>query len=139
MEEQLKIENQLCFPLYAASKKIISKYTPILKPFDLTYTQYITLLVLYEYGDTNVNDLGKHLLLDSGTLSPLLKKLEAKNLIKRTRERKDERNVIISLTKKSKDLEKELANVPYQIGGCIKLEKEEALTLYRTLYKIIEQ
>ena len=104
MEEKLKLENQLCFPLYACSKEVIKKYKPILDEFDLTYTQYITMMVLWEYGSINVKTLGDMLFLDSGTLTPLLKKLESKGYITRNRDKNDERNLIISITDSGKKL-----------------------------------
>ena len=137
MKEQLKLSNQLCFPLYATSKEIVSKYTPILKEYDLTYTQYLVLLVLFEEEEINVNELGKKLHLDSGTLSPLLKKMENKGILKRKRNINDERNLIITLTNDGKNLEEKLEGVPSQIASCVNLTKEEAMTLYSLLYKVL--
>ena len=134
----LKLENQLCFPLYASSKEIIKKYKPYLDKYDLTYTQYITMMVLWEHKTINVKDLGKCIYLDSGTLTPLLKKLESKGYIERTRSKKDERNLIITITKKGEDLKKKLVKIPEQIGKCINLEQDEAMFLYKILYRIIE-
>lgn len=133
----LKIENQLCFPLYACSKEIIKKYKPYLDPIDLTYTQYITMLVLWEYGTMNVKELGKRLYLDSGTLTPLLKKLEAKELITRRRSDKDERNMTISLTEKGMQLREDAVTVPEKMGSCVDLSRDEIFTLYNILYKIL--
>lgn len=137
MEDSLKLENQLCFPLYACSKEVIRRYKPILDKLDLTYTQYITMMVLWEYNDINVKKLGDMLFLDSGTLTPLLKKLESKGYITRNRDDHDERNVIISITKRGQDLKKEATVVPMEIGKCISLSKEESITLYRLLYKLL--
>lgn len=137
MEDSLKIENQLCFPLYVCSKEVIRKYKPILDKLDLTYTQYITMMVLWEYGSINVKKLGDMLFLDSGTLTPVLKKLESKDYIVRNRDGKDERNVIISITKKGKDLKEKASLVPMEIGKCISLSQEEAIELYRLLYKLL--
>ena len=114
--EQLKLENQLSFPLYVASKEIIRKYKPFLDKFDLTYTQYLVLLDLYEYGEQSVSEIGNRLFLDSGTLTPLLKKLEKKGLLSRNRDEKDERSINVALTKKGQKFRKELENVPFQIG-----------------------
>ena len=139
MKEQLKLSSQLCFPLYAVSKEVVSKYTPLLKPYDLTYTQYIVLLVLFEERQLSVNELGNKVYLDSGTLSPLLKKLENKGLLARKRLKNDERVVMVSLTEKGQLLENKLENIPYQIAQCFNLEKEEALTLYSLLYKLLSQ
>lgn len=137
MEDNLKLENQLCFPLYACSKEVIRRYKPILDKLDLTYTQYITMMVLWEYGSINVKNLGDMLFLDSGTLTPVLKKLESKEYINRDRDDKDERNVIISITKKGKELKEKASLVPTEIGKCINLSKEEAIELYRLLYKLL--
>ncbi|MCR4697907.1 MAG: MarR family transcriptional regulator [Bacilli bacterium] len=133
----LKIENQICFPLYAASKEIVRQYQPFLDELDLTYTQYITMLVLWEYGDTNIKKLGEYLLLDSGTLTPLVKKLEEKGYVIRHRKKDDERNLIISLTNKGEELKEKAVEVPYKIGSCVCLEPEEAKALYSLLYKVL--
>lgn len=135
--DTLKLENQLCFPLYACSKEVVKKYHPLLEKIDLTYTQYITMMVLWEEKDMNVKSLGEKLYLDSGTLTPLLKKLEKKGYIRRTRNTKDERNLIISITNKGEELKKACENIPKQIGGCIPLSKEESITLYQLLYKLL--
>ena len=137
MEEKLKLENQLCFPLYACSKEVIKKYKPILDEFDLTYTQYITMMVLWEYGSINVKTLGDMLFLDSGTLTPLLKKLESKGYITRNRDKNDERNLIISITDSGKKLKDDAMCVPDKIGKCICLTNDEAIELYRLLYKVL--
>ena len=136
--DNLKIEKGLCFPLYAVSKELIRKYKPHLDKIDLTYTQYITMMVLWEKKKCNVQELGKCLYLDSGTLTPLLKKLEQKEYIKRTKSEKDERNLIIKLTKRGETLKEQALEIPKQIGKCINLEKEETIILYKTLYKILE-
>ncbi len=140
MEEydSLKLKNQLCFPIYLCSKEIIRKYTPHLNKLNLTYTQYIVMMYLWENKETNVKELGKTLLLDSNTLTPLLKKLEKKEYIIRTKSEIDERNLIIKLTKKGQELKEQALEIPKQIGKCIKLEKEETIILYKTLYKILE-
>lgn len=135
----LKLENQLCFPLYACSKEIIRKYKPFLDKYDLTYTQYIAMMVMWEHKEINVKELGKYLYLDSGTMSPLLKKLENKGYISRNRSKEDERNLKISITKKGEDLKNELVDVPEKIGKCINLNEEEGLFLYKILYKILNQ
>ena len=137
MEDGLKLENQLCFPLYACSKEVIRRYKPILDKLDLTYTQYITMMVLWEYNEINVKALGDILFLDSGTLTPLLKKLESKGYITRTRDNSDERNVIISITKLGNDLKEDALIVPGEIGKCINLSPEEVKELYRLLYKLL--
>ena len=136
-DELLKLDNQLCFPLYAASKEIIRRYKPILDELDITYTQYIVLLVLWEEDNILVKDLGSRLYLDSGTLTPLLRKLESKGYISRTKGKDDEREIYISLTEKGKEIKKAAYKVPLTIGSCVKLEPEEAKTLYNLLYKIL--
>lgn len=133
----LKLENQLCFPLYVCSKEVIKKYKPYLDEFDLTYTQYIVLMVLWEEHDINVKSLGQKLFLDSGTLTPLLKKLETKGYVVRKRSDSDERNLIISITKKGENLKNKLKDIPSKVGSCINLDEREALELYKLLYKIL--
>ena len=137
LDELLKLDNQLCFPLYAASKEIIRRYKPLLDKLDITYTQYIVLLVLWEKDQILVKDLGSRLYLDSGTLTPLLKKLEAKKIITLSKGEKDGRELVISLTKKGLQLKEQAYEVPQTIGGCVKLEKDEAITLYKLLYKVL--
>ena len=137
--EALKIENQLCFPLYAASRCVIKKYTPLLEELDLTYTQYITLLVLWDKKELNVKQLGQCLYLDSGTLTPLLKTLEKKGLIERHRSKEDERNLIITITEKGEALKKEAVKVPEILGSYMKLSKEEAQNLHELLYRMLEE
>lgn len=141
MEEKydnLKIQNQLCFPLYACSKEIIKRYKPMLDKLDLTYTQYIVMMVMWEQKEINVKKLGECLFLDSGTLTPLLKKLENKGYISRKRSTDDERNLIISITDKGMNLRLKAKDVPIEMGKCINLSKDEAIQLYKTLYKILE-
>ncbi|MCD8014477.1 MAG: MarR family transcriptional regulator [Lachnospiraceae bacterium] len=135
--DMLKIENQLCFPLYACAKEIVKKYRPYLDEIDLTYTQYITMMVLWEHREMNVKELGKRLYLDSGTLTPLLKKLEGKGLVSRKRSVEDERNLIITITEQGMQLREKACKIPEAMGGCINLEQEEALTLYHLLYRIL--
>ena len=134
--DKLKLENQLCFPLYVASKEIIRKYKEYLDPLDLTYTQYIVMMVLWEEEKVNVKHLGELLYLDSGTLTPLLKKLESHEYIERVRDKFDERNVIITLTQKGKDLKEQAKYVPDNMCDCISLNEEERHTLQKLLYKL---
>ncbi len=134
----LKLENQLCFPLYAVSKEIVKKYKPFLDKIDLTYTQYITMIVMWDKKEINVKELGNCLYLDSGTLTPLLKKLEQKGYVTRQRSEKDERNLIVRITKKGMELRNEAVSIPEQMGKCVNLSKEESLTLYKTLYKLLD-
>ena len=132
-EDKLKLDNQLCFAVYVASKEIIKQYKPFLDPLGLTYTQYITLLALWEKSDISVKELGQRLFLDSGTLTPLLKKLEAMNLIERVRSSYDERQIIVSLTKKGLDLKKEVIDIPDKIICSTNLNIENAVSLKKHL------
>lgn len=135
--ETLKLKNQICFPLYAAGKEITRKYQPLLKELDLTYTQYITMMVMWEEKEITVKELGKRLFLDSGTLTPLLRKLEAKKYISRNKDEKDDRNLIIKVEKEGMSLKDKALAIPQQISGCVNLSKEEAETLYKLLYKVL--
>ncbi|MBQ6495175.1 MAG: MarR family transcriptional regulator [Bacilli bacterium] len=135
----LTIENQLCFPLYVCSKEIIKKYKPYLDKLGLTYTQYITMMVLWEEKEINVKSLGDKLYLDSGTLTPLLKKLENKQYIKRNKSSKDERKLIISITPKGEELKILAKDIPTSIGKCLNLTKKESVDLYKILYKILNK
>lgn len=136
--DALKLENQLCFPLYACSKEIIRRYKPFLDPLDLTYTQYIALMVLWEKSNISIKELGEALYLDSGTLSPVLKKLENKGYIVRTRSTEDERSVFVTLTDKGLALRKEAISVPGKMASCVHLEPQEAVQLYGLLAKILK-
>lgn len=137
--DALKIENQICFPLYACSREIIKQYKPYLDEIDLTYTQYIVMMVLWEKKTLNVKELGECLFLDSGTLTPLLKKMEAKGLLTRKRSTQDERNLIVTITDAGEKLKKKALTVPENMMKCSNLEPEEAATLYRLLYKMLGQ
>ena len=138
--EQLKLENQLCFPLYAAAKEVVRKYKPFLDEVDLTYTQYITMMVLWEHESMNVKELGSKLYLDSGTLTPLLKKLEAKGYISRCRCKEDERNLIIQITEKGDALKAKAAKIPAEMTEkWVNISKEETKTMYHALYKLLSQ
>ena len=136
--DNLKLENQLCFPLYACAKEIVRRYNPLLDQLDLTYTQYIVMMVLWDKKQINVKQLGEQLYLDSGTLTPLLKKLESKGYISRKRQKEDERNVIISIEQKGIELKKKAKDIPEEVGKCVNLTKEEAMFLYKILYKILD-
>lgn len=133
----LKLKSQLCFPLYACSKEIIRKYKPFLDKFDLTYTQYITMMALWENESMNVRELGLVLFLDSGTLTPVLKKLESKGYLERKRSKEDERNLIVTVTEKGWKLREEALSIPESMSSCVNLEPEEASELYRLLYKVL--
>jgi DNA-binding MarR family transcriptional regulator len=135
----LKLENQLCFPLYACAKEVVRQYKPYLDEIGLTYTKYIVMMVLWEKKSMNVKTLGNHLYLDSGTLTPLIKKMEAQGLVTRQRSLEDERNLIVTITQKGEMLKEEAMKVPAKIGECINITSEEADTLYKLLYKVLGQ
>lgn len=137
--DQLKLENQLCFPLYACAKEVVKKYKPFLDEIGLTYTQYIVMMVLWEQKRANVKLLGEYLYLDSGTLTPLLKKLESNGFIVRERALSDERNVMVTLTQTGEELKKKAALIPEKIKQCLSLSTDEAVSLYRLLYKVLGQ
>ncbi|MDR1358044.1 MAG: MarR family transcriptional regulator [Coriobacteriales bacterium] len=136
--EILKLENQLCFPLYAASKEVVKRYGPYLDEIGLTYTQYITMMVLWEHRAVNVKTLGNFLHLDSGTLTPLLKKLEAKGYLTRKRSATDERKLEVRITESGEALKERAQTIPTRLASCLNLSSEEAVTLYRLLYKMLE-
>ena len=135
--EAMKLTNQLCFPLYAASRNVISLYTPWLKPLGLTYTQYIVFLVLWEKDGLTVGELCEKLMLDNGTLSPLLKKMQQAGYVDRTRSAADDRVVVISLTEKGKALQEKARDIPSHVADCIALPAEKARTLYALLYELL--
>jgi len=135
----LKLENQLCFPLYACSRAVIKKYHPYLSAIDLTYTQYIAMLVFWDEKKISVKELGSKLFLDSGTLTPVLKSLEAKGLVKRYRSSEDERVLLVEITEAGELLKEKAADIPAKIGSCVRLEPEEAMELYRILYKLLSK
>ena len=135
--EALKLENQLCFPLYAAARRVTGLYTPHLKELGLTYTQYIVLLVLWERDGLSLGEIGDRLSLDSGTLTPLCKKLETSGLIERRRSEEDERSVRITLTDAGRALKERAAEIPLKVGSCLPLAPDEAVTLYALLQKIM--
>lgn len=134
----LKLENQLCFPLYACSKEIVRKYKPFLDEIDLTYTQYIAMMVLWEHKEINVKDMGAYLYLDSGTLTPVLKKLEQKGYVARKRDVQDERVLQITITEEGEALKEKAVNIPAKLGSCVSLEPEEAIKLHEILHKILK-
>ena len=136
--DSLKLENQLCFPLYAASKEIVKHYKPFLDEMDMTYTQYITMMVLWEHKELTVKELGNYLYLDSGTLTPLLKTIEKKGWVTRCRSTEDERVLNVSITQKGEDLKEKAIHVPEKMAECVKLDKEEAMQLYSILHKILD-
>ena len=137
-KEAMKLSNQLCFPLYAAARNVTSLYTPHLKPLGLTYTQYIVLLVLWEKEESTVGELCEKLMLDNGTLTPLLKKLQSAGYVERRRGERDDRVVVISLTDEGRKLQERAKDVPVNVASCIKLPPEKVKTLYELLYELIK-
>lgn len=136
-DRALLLKNQLCFPLYAAAREVLNRYKPLLDAIGLTYTQYIVMMVLWEDSQLSVSGLGERLRLDSGTLTPLLKRLADKGFIRRKRSREDERQVNVSLTPAGEALKEKALHIPHQISQCINLDPGEAVTLYRLLYKVL--
>jgi DNA-binding MarR family transcriptional regulator len=136
--ERLKLENQLCFPLYASSRLIVRLYGPVLAPLDLTYTKYIVMLALWEKDNIGLKELGEILFLDSGTLTPLLKKLETQGLVSRERNLEDERNINIKLTDQGRQLKETAKDIPEKIGSCINMSPEDLKELHRLLHIILE-
>lgn len=136
--EELRLENQLCFPLYACSKEIIRHYTPYLNEIGLTYTQYIVMLVLWEERQLSSKELGRRIFLDSGTLTPLLRKLETKGLVKRRRSSQDERNLIVTITDDGLALRDRALNMPRIAGEWMRLEPAETEALYATLRRLMD-
>lgn len=136
--EMLKLDRQLCFPLYAVSKEIVRKYKPFLDEIDLTYTQYITMMVLWEQNEILVKDIGERLFLDSGTLTPVLNGLEKKGYATRRRSETDKRDVYAVITKKGIDLRDKAVEVPAKMGACITLDPQKAKELYQILHEMME-
>ncbi len=136
--EAMKLANQLCFPLYAAARNVTNLYTPWLKPLGLTYTQYIVFLVLWEKDGVSVTEIGEKLMLDNGTLSPLLKKLEQAGYVERRRRREDDRVVEITLTEEGRALQERAKDVPFKVAGCLDLPAEKAQQLYSLLYELLD-
>lgn len=137
-QDILRLENQLCFPLYAAAKEVVNRYKPFLDQIDLTYTQYIAMMVLWERKSVGVKELGKSLYLDSGTLTPLLKRLESKGFVRRERSSRDERAVTITITQAGEALREKAKAIPGKMEKCMPLSREEAGTLYTLLYKLLK-
>jgi DNA-binding MarR family transcriptional regulator len=136
--EAMKLDNQLCFPLYAAARNVTNLYTPYLHPLGLTYTQYLVFLVLWEKDGIPVGEITKRLMLDSGTVSPLLKKLEQAGYLVRTRSSEDDRVVVVTLTEAGRALQEQAKEIPARVAGCIALPKEKAMALYTLLYELLE-
>ena len=135
--ESLKLDNQLCFPLYAAAREVVKHYRPYLDAIDLTYTQYIAMMVFWEQRRCSVKELGERLYLDSGTLTPVLKSLESKGFVRRYRSHEDERVLLVEITPRGEALRDRALSFPPKVGSCIRLEPQEASELYRILYKIL--
>ena len=136
--DSLKLENQLCFPLYACSKEVIRRYKPYLDELDLTYTQYIAMMVMWEKKEVTVKELGNCLYLDSGTLTPLLKKLEEKKYVVRNRSKEDERNLIVSITQEGEALREQAVHIPMNLSACVNMDPQESQQLYHLLYKLLD-
>lgn len=137
MEDLLKLDKQICFPIYALSREVIQRYRPFLDELDLTYPQYLVFLVLWEKDNQTVNQIGDKLLLDSGTLTPLLKRLEQKNLIIRQRKKTDERVVEIILTKEGKELEQKAKDIPEKLLAELNISLDELKTMRTIAHKIL--
>ena len=137
--DALKVENQLCFPLYVCAKEVVRRYRPLLEPLGLTYTQYIAMMAFWEHKTLTVGQLGELLHLDSGTLTPVLKKMEKSGWIRRERSRTDERQTIVTITPDGEALRERAADVPQQMMQCAPLESDEAVQLYTLLYKLINK
>ena len=135
--DSLKLENQLCFPLYSAAREVVKKYHPYLTEIGLTYTQYITMMVMWEEKQISVKELGEKLFLDSGTMTPVLKSLEQKGFVTRNRSEQDERSVIVKITESGEKLKESAMEIPLKVAGCVGLELEEAKEVYKLLYKIL--
>ena len=138
--DKLKLDNQLCFSLYALSREVIKMYQPVLSKYNLTYTQYVTMLAMWEMKKTPFKELAKKLYLDSGTLTPVLKKLEAMGLVNKYRDKNDDRMVIVELTEKAMDLKKEIVEVPDQMYCKLDgFDKDEMLQLKNSLDKMLKK
>ncbi len=140
MEEEyskLKLKNQICFPLYLCSKELIRRYTPLLNDLNLTYTQYVVMMYFWEKEKSSLKRLSNMILLDSGTLTPVLRKLEDKGYLKRSRSSKDERNLMVKITEEGRKLKEKAVNIPDEISKCLKLSEKDAKSLYMLCYKAL--
>lgn len=135
--DALKLENQLCFPLYACAREVTKLYHPYLTKLDLTYTQYITMMLLWEFGTTTAKELGQRLYLDSGTLTPVLRSLDEKGFVIRRRSSEDERVLIVKLTEKGAALREDALTIPYEVVHCVNFSADEATQLQQLLYKLL--
>ena len=136
--ESLKLQNQLCFPLYSVSNSIIRSYKPLLDELGLTYTQYLAMMALWEKERLNEKELGECLFLKSNTLAPLLKKLQAKGFVSIQKDKKDARNIVISLTEEGRMLKDKAIHIPSSIAKTLNISQQEAMKLYQILHKILE-
>ena len=136
--DALLLDRQLCFPLYACAREVVKRYTPFLEEIGLTYTQYITMLVLWETPSMTSKQIGKRLRLDSGTLTPVLKKLEQRGLILRRRDASDERNLLVELTEEGGALRERAVEIPPRVGACLNLKPEDAMQLYTLLHRMLD-
>ena len=136
-EPSLRLEDQLCFPLYACAKEVVRQYREPLKPLNLTYTQYIVMMVLWEFGEMTEGEIGKKVHLDSGTLAPLLKRLQKAGYINRVRPESNENKLILSLTPEGEQLKKLAIKVPSQMQGCIPLSEKDMILLRELLNRAL--
>ena len=134
----LLLDSQLCFPLYACAREVVKRYRPFLDNIGLTYTQYITMMVLWETPCISSRQLGRRLFLDSGTLTPVLKKLEAMGYVNRKRDEQDERNLLLTLTEEGEELKTHAALIPQQMASCIQLDPKDAFQLYTLLHRLLD-
>ena len=142
MEEKFKLENQLCFRLYTASRLITQAYHPLLSAHRITYPQYLVLLVLWEKDAQPVNDIAKRLFLETNTVTPLLQRMEKEGIISRSRGREDARQIIVSLTPKGEQLQTDLSDVPFEVGKsvmCDSINPQTVPDLYRMLDEMIDK
>ena len=135
--DALKLENQICFPLYVCSKEVVKAYKPYLDKIGLTYTQYITMMVMWDQKEVTVKEAGKYLYLDSSTLTPVFKKLEAKGYVTRRRSEEDERDLIVSVTDRGMALREKAISIPQSLVSCIEMDAEKAKLLYSLLYELV--
>ena len=135
---QLQLDGQICFPLYACARKVISAYNPLLKPLGLTYTQYLVMLALWERGKEKVGELCHRLYLDCGTITPMLKKMEESGWLTRCRCKVDERVVYVSLTEEGWAMREKLKGIPEKVGKCMAMKQEDAAELYTLLHRLLE-
>ncbi|MDF2837813.1 MAG: transcriptional regulator, MarR family [Paenibacillus sp.] len=137
--ESMKLENQICFAIYASSREITKLYRPLLQEIGLTYTQYVTMLALWEKDNVTVSELGNRLYLDSGTLTPLLKKLEAAGLVQRTRDKNDERSVLVTVTAEGEALREKAVDIPNQLVCKLDATPEEGIALLSQMHELLSR